>query len=107
MADLKYGRLFTEEDVVAFTFLSSGEEPELIRDRLQECKTTFPADEPLFLLRGQDECAPDAIADGPICYEDACQLAGASTEHRNSVKRAASEMRVWQDAHPDRVKLPD
>lgn len=107
MADLKYGRLFTEEDVVAFTFLSSGEEPELIRDRLQGCQTTFPDDEPLFLMRGKDKCAPGAIAGGPICYEDACQSEGASEEHLDSVRQAANEMREWQAANRDRVKIPD
>lgn len=44
--DSKYGRLFTETDMVAFAFLLSGIEPERIKARLAEAETYFPADEP-------------------------------------------------------------
>lgn len=71
---------------------------------------TFPPDEPLFLLRGQDRAAPRAIADdvdGEADYLTASRDVGAGPEHASAVERAANAMREWQRANPDRVKTPD
>lgn len=135
MADRKYGRLFTEADVtklVAYAF-KLGRDRELnvpagaagvnvdefrervIREVEARCVTpyTFPADEPLFLLRGQDAAAPDAIEDpvgegDPIDYYDRAKAAGAALDgHLEAVCQTAEEMRRWQAANPDRVKVPD
>ena len=65
MPDAKYGRLFTEADMslaVAHAIEAAWEAGDQqtvdsIRDRvLDELPTTFPADEPLFLLRGRHVC---------------------------------------------------
>lgn len=132
MAESKYGRLFTEEDVRMLMAgygkriadgavrVHAGEElPDgwptaaleaSLADAADEKLLTFPADEPLFLLRGQDKAAPRAIADdvdGEADYLAASRAAGAGPEHLQAVQRAADEMRAWQSEHPDRVKAPD
>lgn len=68
---------------------------------------TFPADEPLFLLRGQDSAAPAAIAGGSnIDYAQACLNAGAPGSYLRAVWVAAAAMRDWQSEHSGRVKVP-
>ena len=113
MPDSKYGRLFTEADVLAFTFALSGVEPERIKARLAEAQTRFPADEPLFLLRGQDRAATEAIGnlieepELSRSYLQACRAHGASNDHIAAVHSASAAFEIWQEEHPDRVKAPD
>jgi hypothetical protein len=114
--DSKYGRLFTEEDVQRIIDYSHGtgiDTPAEIVERLElgDHPVTFPADEPLFLLRAQDEAAPRAIA---MCgrFEDGNYVhhageVGASTAHLQPAADAALRMVEWQEANPDRVKVPD
>lgn len=118
MPDLKYGRLFTEDDVVAIVrevLVVHGLNPMGARHyaaeglRKIEQATRFPADEPLFLLRGQDIAAPRAIADGcdgEADYLACARSADAGHEHLTAIEHAADEMRAWQRANPDRVKVP-
>lgn len=127
--DSKYGRLFTEMDLklvateAAVQLLerlnrvglaaygtrpSRDELLRIVEDAIAhedvDHALTFPADEPLFLLRGQDEEAPGAVAN----YSDRVHLnPNTPAEHRESVVRAYEQMRDWQDEHPDRVKVPD
>lgn len=123
--DAKYGRLFTETDmcaIVSGVLSAHGLNPETARHdaagalRAMDQSTTFPADEPLFLLRGQDEAAPNAIAapteaeqeyGGIGDYCSGAMVAGAEDEYLATVFVAARAMREWQAANPDRVKVPD
>lgn len=73
----------------------------------------IPEDEPLFLLRGQDALAPQAIeayaslvratASGKTDATAAQKLHDVADECQN----VAAAMQVWQAGNPDRVKLPD
>lgn len=111
MAESKYGRLFTEDDVcriVAGVLRCHGLNPETARHDAAgvlraDQSTTFPADEPLFLLRGQDGAAVPAVRD----YGHRADDAGARAVHLGNVSVAALEMERWQTQHPDRVKVPD
>lgn len=110
MAEGKYGRLFTEADVRAMMIEAAcagmdgpaNVRAGVIAERvLREYVGWFPADEPLFLLRGQDAYAPDAVGD----YLS--RVHGTSLGHREKVAEAHEGMLVWQAVHPDRVKVPD
>lgn len=70
-------------------------------NRIQDPENLIPADEPVFLLRGKDICAPEAI-------EKWCELAakhGAHEDIINAAQAHADEMRVWQIEHES--KVPD
>lgn len=110
MSDSKYGRLFTEKDVQYIVNMMRLEgAPNHVCDALPQMEATgkvqftFPADEPLFLLRGQDKAAPAAVR----CYRDHARTAGAGSSLRIGVASAAEAMRKWQRSHPERVKVPD
>lgn len=124
MASAKDGRLFTEPDVRRIVrhaiFLHKGVLPREAEaadttavvldflDGMHEAKPgehealTFPPDEPLFLLRGQDKAAPEAIAR----YGAVARYAGAPRELVEASGKASMEMVDWQRDHPDRVKAP-
>jgi hypothetical protein len=121
MANTKYGRLFTEEDVqrivstvmgIIGLALMRGETPPMTGQAMLEhalavtapSRLTFPADEPLFLLRGQDALAPDMVREYAIRADDPSAV---NEEHRRAAWDAADEMREWQAQHSDRVKVPD
>lgn len=110
MADTKYGRVFTEQDVrmiVQAAIESDCEsDQELTKvietlDNGQELK--FPPDEPIFILRGQDQCAPAAIDD----YREWCVEAGAQQAHLDAVLKAEQHFEAFQTNNPDRVKVAD
>jgi hypothetical protein len=113
MADCEYGRVFTEADVkllMAFAYLegrdgkSYGQDAEgnaidrgahllaewqRMADDPQgpfdlKRMLTFPADEPVFVLRGQDLAA----ADGLVEYKATCEALGTSDRYLNSVEAA-------------------
>lgn len=121
MSDSKYGRLWTDADVRAL--LERFGDPELYQDAVDPGEVlleramadgftpTFPPDEPLFLLRGQDVTAPDVIASLPgdesRDYAEAALACGAPWAHCEAAVEAARAMRAWQHEHPDRVKVPD
>jgi hypothetical protein len=76
----------------------------------------IPPDEPLFLLRGQDEFAPRAIE----AYADELEIAAAKhaevledekeltlLEQAVQVRAHALAMRRWQLENPGRTKRPD
>lgn len=125
MAESKYGRLYTAQDVmmiasefgnrvadVAVRAHMTGEPTS--RDELRrmlertlrspenERLATFPAGEPLFVLRAQDEHAMKTLG----CYYSL--LGDASPdEHLTGVAMAMRAFAEWQSEHPDRVKDPD
>lgn len=132
MTDSKYGRLFTERDVLMLLryaanrgdvdgIVKLGQADGLNVDPGQRLlaeyeaeasggspfedsiRLTFPPDEPLFLLRGQDEAAPAAVRD----YGHRADDVGAGAVHLGKVSVAALRLDDWQREHPDRVKVPD
>jgi len=61
-------------------------------DRIQDPSGKIPADEPVFLIRGQDLAAPDTLREW-------CRLAhkaGASNDIINKVMDQARAMEAWQ-----------
>ena len=110
MSDLKYGRLFTERDVQYIVNMMRLEgAPDHACDALKDMEATgkvhftFPSDEPLFLLRGQDTAAPAAI----MAYAGWARSIGAADGHLQAARRACNAMERWQHANPERVKVPD
>ena len=57
---------------------------------------------PVFVIKGKDVLAPDAIA----AYQNACAARGLNEQARQ-VWLALGEVAGWQSRHPDLVKLPD
>lgn len=133
MADSKYGQLFTEADVrllMAFAYLEGREgkvygqvmEGGDAIDRgealLAEWRRladdpegpfdltallTFKPDEPLFLLRGQDEAA---LA-GLYGYDEGCREIGLNhkSPHRRGVLEVIRQFTTWQAENA--TKAPD
>lgn len=58
--------------------------------------------EPFFLLRGKDATAPDAV----IQYAEHARRKGR-IDLATSADEVARSMVAWQQAHSDKVKLPD
>lgn len=105
--DAKYGRLFTEEDV-ATILTEVAEEGVTVAEAIRQLEGSlrFPADEPLFLLRGQDVHALEAIeaydtAIGAVADPD------VDDAHRMKVGDSIVLFRHFANAHPDRMKTPD
>lgn len=63
----------------------------------------IPEDEPLFIVRGKDRLAPALIEK----YANLAEDYGASEEFVNEIWSLYWEMKDWQHAHPDRIKVPD
>lgn len=62
-----------------------------------------PDDEPVFVIRAQDETAIDTLGD----YQDNAERAGASQQFVDGVADVIAGFRVWQDANHERVHTPD
>jgi len=93
---------------MAFRFIESGAEPTSdefmkLRAAVEALKDFRAAREPIFVLRGQDHMAPYGIkawgyfTTGSI--GDNLLQEHATHEYNN--------MRAWQEAHPNLVKMPD
>lgn len=67
--------------------------------RIQDAANIIPANEPVFLLRGQDIFAPGLLLD----WAKQLRLAGGDPEHARKVEDWAQEMIVWQKANPERM----
>lgn len=59
----------------------------------------IPDDEPLFIFRARDKFAFAAIS-----YYSSMVPAG---EHAEAVKKRVEDFLEFQDAHPERMKVPD
>lgn len=84
----------------------AGEVVGVVHDALRRLRESIggraiPADEPVFLLRGQDMVAP-AVVD---LWADRAALVGASDEIVSSARTCAAVMRQWQLDR--RVQTPD
>jgi hypothetical protein len=102
MTDAKYGRLFTQRDVELIYGLPDAL-ARLVGELEQEGKLTFPADEPLFLLRAQDKAALNTLA----CYLPEARDADASEDYIAAAGKVYDAFKTWRCEHPDRVKVPD
>lgn len=63
----------------------------------------LPPDEPVFVLRGQDRATPNTIRRWAIEAE----AIGADRETVAEAEHVAGLIEAWQQANPDRVKVPD
>ena len=70
-------------------------------DRIQDPAGLIPQDEPVFLIRGQDEVGPEVLR----CWATLAELAGADREIISKVMDHAEAMERWQIQH--RRKIPD
>lgn len=100
--DTKYGRIFTEADVKRM--LGQHDTPESAQLQIDAYAPagTFNG-EPVFVLRAQDNQALTTIED----YASNCLAVGCSSDHLENVAKAQHAFLDWQQAHPDKVKLPD
>ncbi len=67
------------------------------------CLAKVGPDEPIFVLRAQDELAPYALRH----WIQSAKGRGVTLNKRLEVARELSRMLAWQKDHPDQVKLPD
>jgi hypothetical protein len=110
MSDSKYDRLFTRGDInVIIQTLGMLPSFAVVRHAIDECDEkgllTFPADEPLFLLRGQDKAIVPTISSyATIASRDPIH---ASVAHCDAARQQAQEIHEWQQANPEKVKVPD
>lgn len=61
-------------------------------DRIQDPARLIPDDEPVFLIRGQDMCAPSVLN----FWADQAETAGADAEIVRRARLHAIQMRIWQ-----------
>lgn len=109
MSDLKYGRLFTEEDVdKLLNWLNPGglESPtgEVIAQAEAEgVEFRFPADEPVMVFRAKDDCFPATLD----FYHVECEVAEAPDEHIKTIGLQEDRVREWRAANSDKTGTPD
>lgn len=109
MPDEKFGCLFTETDVEELINIATGAATSGEVLNLKDCLNnvgrpmTFPADEPLFVLRGKDAAAYVGIG----AYIDEAERIGASPEFLRRLAHSGGQFLAWQMLHKDRTKTPD
>lgn len=75
-------------------------------NRIQDPEGKIGEDEPVFLIRGQDVCAPAAIH----AYADFAELAGADSAVCEATRRFAGYVKRWQQGeleYEPSGKVPD
>ena len=72
-------------------------------NRIQDPANKIPADEPVFLLRGQDKAAPHAVR----AWADQAHAAGASANIVADARRQADAMEGWHAKMAKGAKTPD
>lgn len=72
-------------------------------DRIQDPAGLIPADEPVFLIRGQDRAAPAAIA----AWVEEAKAQGAAPDIIEAAERQIGAVVEWQDRTPGVSKTPD
>ena len=71
-------------------------------ETIQDSSGKIPADEPVLLIRGQDEYAGRVAS----FYADTLESRGADPEHVKAIRRHALELRNWRPKKkPDRPDL--
>lgn len=81
-------------------------------NRGEGCLGKAADDEPVFILRAQDQFAPLIVLLWAMTIDDAAQRGEFSLTPRlalklGEAKELSARMRDWQDRHRDRVKVPD
>ena len=71
--------------------------------RSSKCLENSQPDEPVFILCARDKTAPAVVME----WAARAGVAGAPAEKVVGARRIAEEMILWQQAHPDQVKVPD
>jgi hypothetical protein len=109
MADDKYGRIFTEEDVLKIVsgFLGAAGQrfdAEDIRERIGDIEGFFPSDEPLFILRGQDKRALGCVRNYRTMAVYGVKV---SREFEKGLDAAVAAFEQFRIDNPDRMKDPD
>ena len=66
-------------------------------------KAVEGTDEPIFVIRAQDELSLDLLNH----YAYMCGANGVDDEFIDAIDERIVEFEEWQDANPDKVKLPD
>ncbi len=69
----------------------------------EQCLMNSADDEPVFTLCARDVTAPAAVRD----WAARAAFAGAPPEKTGAAYRIAVEMETWQQANPEKVKVPD
>ena len=65
--------------------------------------TPLPPDEPLVLFRGHDKVLPEMLE----AYKGLCRKAGSPIQHLDSIDKLNQEIKLWQSANPDKIKVAD
>ena len=105
MADSKYGRIFTEDDVRSLMYEASqtGAKTVDILRMIADFKGRFPKDEPVFVLRAKDRRSLSPIRQ----YYQTCTTAERPAEHLDGIEHAMAAFEDFRTAHPDHLKEPD
>jgi hypothetical protein len=108
MTDNKYGRLFTRDDVEKIVNLvrkfdeESGSRVDLDLV-ISDNAFTFPADEPLFVIRAKDQLGLAQVRN----YGTLCRARGCKAAHLDGIDRAERDFEAFRREHSDRMKKPD
>lgn len=70
-------------------------------DRIQDPLGKIPVDEPVFLLRAQDQVAPEVVN----FWADLAEMVEADGDIVQHARQQADRMREWQETHA--FKIPD
>ena len=65
--------------------------------------TPIPDDEPLVLFRAKDKLLPQLLED----YKKLCQDGGCQAQQVETLGPLIQQVKDWQAANQDKVKLPD
>ena len=65
--------------------------------------TPLPPDEPLVLFRGHDMALPELLE----AYKELCRKKGSPIQHLDSIDKLNQEIKLWQSANPDKIKVAD
>lgn len=65
--------------------------------------TPLPEDEPLILFRAHDKLLVDLLT----YYAKLCKDAGSPDQQLTLLQKRIDEIKAWQSAHQDQLKVPD
>lgn len=71
--------------------------------RIQDSENKIPEDMPVFLIIGSDVVGPSSVEN----WANEAEAIGASEHIVAAARQQAKEMRIYQEHHPELVKVPD
>lgn len=104
--DQKYGRIYREPDVRAILKLAGVDTPleTLVADlEASGHDFHFGRDEPVIVLRGQDQLLPQVLTS----YHNLCAQGGSPAKHLNLILDARDKVAAWQKDHYTKVPSSD